>query len=189
MNRQDFWSEVFQVQGSVTPYVIRRVMLFTAIAFVVWIVAVWSQVHTGLEVAPYEIIGVVLALLLVLRTNAGYDRWYEARKLWGGIVNQSRNLGMIGAIYGPKDRRVAGSVRALDRRFFARLPAQPARRTRPVRSERSCSGRPEAAQAGPSAAPADVCRRPARGHAAPGGRSRGRWIALPSCRPSTSGRR
>jgi putative membrane protein len=103
MNRQDFWSEVFQVQGSVTPYVIRRVMLFTAIAFVVWIVAIWSQVHTGLEVAPYEIIGVVLALLLVLRTNAGYDRWYEARKLWGGIVNQSRNLGTIGAIYGPKD--------------------------------------------------------------------------------------
>jgi putative membrane protein len=104
MNRQDFWSEVFQVQGSVTPYVIRRVMLFTAIAFVVWIVAVWSQVHTGLEVAPYEIIGVVLALLLVLRTNAGYDRWYEARKLWGGIVNQCRNLGTIGAIYGPKER-------------------------------------------------------------------------------------
>lgn len=103
MNRQDFWSEVFRVQGSVTPYVIRRVLFFAAIAAVVWAVAVAFNIHTGLEVAPYEIIGVVLALLLVLRTNAGYDRWYEARKLWGGIVNQSRNLGTIGAIYGPKD--------------------------------------------------------------------------------------
>jgi putative membrane protein len=45
-----------------------------------------------------------LGLLLVLRTNAGYDRWWEARKLWGGIVNQSRNL-VIGALsYGPNDR-------------------------------------------------------------------------------------
>lgn len=103
MNRQDFWSEVFRLNGSVTPLVITRVMFFTALAFIVWGVARWSGIHTGLEVAPYEIIGVVLALLLVLRTNAGYDRWYEARKLWGGIVNQSRNLGTIGAIYGPKD--------------------------------------------------------------------------------------
>lgn len=40
---------------------------------------------------------------LLLRTNAGYDRWWEARKLWRGIVNQSRNL-VIGAMaYGPND--------------------------------------------------------------------------------------
>ncbi|WP_211302550.1 bestrophin family ion channel [Nannocystis exedens] len=32
-------------------------------------------------------------LFLVLRTNAGYERWWEARKLWGGIVNQSRSRG------------------------------------------------------------------------------------------------
>src|SRR5690606_17742255 len=56
------------------------------------------------EVAPYELIGVVLALLLVLRTNSGYDRWYEGRKLWGGIVNQSRNLAQIGIAYGPRER-------------------------------------------------------------------------------------
>jgi putative membrane protein len=32
---------------------------------------------------------------LVFRINAGYDRWWEARKLWGAIVNQSRNLNII----------------------------------------------------------------------------------------------
>ncbi len=31
-----------------------------------------------LEVSPHEIAGAVLALLLVLRTNAGHDRWWEA---------------------------------------------------------------------------------------------------------------
>ena len=56
-----------------------------------------------MAVAPYEVAGAVLGLLLVLRTNAGYDRWWEARKLWGGIVNQSRNLATHGLAYGPAD--------------------------------------------------------------------------------------
>lgn len=103
MNRGDFWAEVFRVNGSVTPYVIGRVFFFVALSTVIWELEVIYRFHTGLEVAPYEIVGVVLALLLVVRTNAGYDRWYEARKLWGGIVNQSRNLATIGAIYGPRD--------------------------------------------------------------------------------------
>lgn len=104
MFRQDFWSEVFQLHGSVTPYVLLRVMIFVAIATVVFTVDELTGIQTGLVVAPYEIVGVVLALLLVIRTNAGYDRWYEARKLWGSIVNQSRNLATIGAVYGPRDR-------------------------------------------------------------------------------------
>lgn len=103
MNREGFWTEVFRVSGSVSPQVIGRVLFFTALSGVVWVFEEIYKFHSGLEVAPYEIVGVVLALLLVIRTNAGYDRWYEARKLWGGIVNQSRNLGTIGAIYGPRD--------------------------------------------------------------------------------------
>jgi putative membrane protein len=41
----------------------------------------------------------------VFRTNAGYDRWWEARKLWGGIVNQSRNLTISVLSYGPTGDR------------------------------------------------------------------------------------
>jgi putative membrane protein len=103
VHREDFWSEVVRLQGSVTPFVVGRVLMFTFLAVLVWIAADWTGIETGLAVAPYEIVGVVLALLLVIRTNAGYDRWYEARKLWGGIVNQSRNLGIIGVDYGPND--------------------------------------------------------------------------------------
>ncbi len=35
--------------------------------------------------------------------NAGYDRWWEARKLWGGIVNDSRALATNAVVYGPND--------------------------------------------------------------------------------------
>jgi putative membrane protein len=36
----------------------------------------------------------VLSLLLAYRTNTAYDRWWEGRKLWGALVNNSRNLAM-----------------------------------------------------------------------------------------------
>src|SRR6478736_4185359 len=34
----------------------------------------------------------VISMLLVFRTNSAYDRWWEARKHWGALVNNSRNL-------------------------------------------------------------------------------------------------
>lgn len=40
----------------------------------------------------YSLIGFVLSLLLVFRTNTAYDRWWEGRKKWGEMVNNCRNL-------------------------------------------------------------------------------------------------
>lgn len=40
----------------------------------------------------HSLLGFVISLLLVFRTNTAYDRWWEARKLWGALVNNSRNL-------------------------------------------------------------------------------------------------
>lgn len=40
----------------------------------------------------HSLLGFVLSLLLVFRTNTAYDRWWEGRKLWGKLVNDSRNL-------------------------------------------------------------------------------------------------
>lgn len=100
-----FWSETFALHGSVTPMVLKRVVIFGAIGLGVWLAVSFTHTVTGWTVTPFEFIGVVLGLLLVLRTNSGYDRWYEARKLWGGIVNQSRNLAILGTTYGPRDER------------------------------------------------------------------------------------
>ena len=102
-----FWQEALALHGSVTPYVVPHVLtaglVATAVCVVAWAARRWLGLDLRMEVAPHEIAGAVLGLLLVLRTNAGYERWWEARKLWGGIVNQSRNL-VIGALaYGPTD--------------------------------------------------------------------------------------
>lgn len=40
----------------------------------------------------HAVLGLVLGTLLVFRTNTSYDRWWEGRKLWGQLVNDSRNL-------------------------------------------------------------------------------------------------
>jgi len=105
--REGFWREAFALAGSVTPHVMPVVLIFGLIATVVcgisWLVVRMFDVRIALAIAPFEFAGAALGLMLVLRTNAGYDRWWEARKLWGGIVNQSRNL-VIGAMaYGPNN--------------------------------------------------------------------------------------
>lgn len=44
--------------------------------------------------AMHGMLGFVISLLLVFRTNTAYDRWWEGRKMWGGLVNNSRNLAL-----------------------------------------------------------------------------------------------
>jgi putative membrane protein len=45
----------------------------------------WSGVSTLMN-------GLVLGLLLGFRTQVAYDRWWEGRKLWGQLINESRSL-------------------------------------------------------------------------------------------------
>jgi putative membrane protein len=40
----------------------------------------------------HSLLGLVISLLLVFRTNTSYDRWWEGRKLLGALTNVSRNL-------------------------------------------------------------------------------------------------
>lgn len=40
----------------------------------------------------HSLLGFVISMLLVFRTNTAYDRWWEGRKQWGALVNNSRNL-------------------------------------------------------------------------------------------------
>lgn len=57
-------------------------------------------------------VGFVLSLLLAYRTNTAYERWWEGRKLWGALVNNSRNLAIKLAAYLPKQS---------DRHFFKKV--------------------------------------------------------------------
>ncbi|MBN8697438.1 MAG: hypothetical protein J0L87_12985 [Bacteroidetes bacterium] len=53
----------------------------------------------------HSLLGFVLSLLLVFRTNTAYDRWWEGRKIWGDMVNNTRNLMLKLNAYIPSDRK------------------------------------------------------------------------------------
>lgn len=55
----------------------------------------------------HSMLGFVLSLLLVFRTNTAYDRWWEGRKLWGKLVNDTRNFALkINSILGDDDKLI-----------------------------------------------------------------------------------
>jgi ion channel-forming bestrophin family protein len=42
----------------------------------------------------HSLLGFVISMLLVFRTNTAYDRWWEGRRQWGALMNSSRNLAL-----------------------------------------------------------------------------------------------
>ncbi|MCL9805271.1 hypothetical protein NAT51_07050 [Flavobacterium amniphilum] len=55
----------------------------------------------------HSLLGFVISLLLVFRTNTAYDRWWEGRKQWGALVNNSRNFAVkLSAILDDKDDKL-----------------------------------------------------------------------------------
>lgn len=54
----------------------------------------WSQ-YVQINLSVFSMLGIVLSILLVFRTNSAYDRWWEGRKQWGALVNNSRNLAIM----------------------------------------------------------------------------------------------
>ena len=107
--RQGFWREAFALRGSITPQVMLSVLAFglaaSGICGVSWLVEKLFQLKIALPIVPFEFAGAALGLLLVLRTNAGYDRWWEARIQWGGIRNQTHNFVIVkGFVSGAAER-------------------------------------------------------------------------------------
>ncbi|MEO7991255.1 MAG: bestrophin family ion channel [Chryseolinea sp.] len=64
----------------------------------------------------HSLLGIVLGLFLVFRTNSAYERWWEGRKMWGSMVNNSRNLAL-------KVNAYLGAQHQADREWFARMIA------------------------------------------------------------------
>lgn len=52
----------------------------------------YHSVRISIPLAVPAVLGTVISLLLGFRSNQAYDRWWEARHIWGAIVNDSRTL-------------------------------------------------------------------------------------------------
>ncbi len=62
-------------------------------ALVITVAYCFTQLNIALPWQPISIIGIAVAFYLGFKNNSSYDRTWEARKIWGGIVNSSRAFG------------------------------------------------------------------------------------------------
>lgn len=89
---------ILAVRGSMLREISLRVLSCALLSVIV----TWVHLRVrpiGISDKPHVFIGVSLGLLLVFRTNASYDRYWEGRKLWGSITNEVRNLVRRTAVY------------------------------------------------------------------------------------------
>lgn len=66
----------------------------------------WHE-HIALNTSIFSLLGVILSIFLVFRTNSAYDRWWEARKQWGALVNNTRNLAIyVHAMFPAENQKI-----------------------------------------------------------------------------------
>lgn len=91
--RENWFKMLFIWEGSVLPKILPRLLFLFILS--VGVVAANGRLLTfkiPLNPAPFTLFGIALALFLGFRNNASYDRFWEGRKLWGAVLNDTRSL-------------------------------------------------------------------------------------------------
>ncbi|WP_425098912.1 bestrophin family protein [Tropicibacter sp. S64] len=97
--RKSTFALLFSLRGSVLPHIYPRILV--VMAFAALLVAI--DLHLGglqhTATGTFAVFGVALSLFLGFRNNAAYERWWEARRLWGQLVADSRSLARESALF------------------------------------------------------------------------------------------
>ncbi|OLF37745.1 hypothetical protein BTW00_02730 [Psychrobacter sp. C 20.9] len=83
----------FALRGSIIPKIYPQLLLVTILSTAITIIQHWipdSFPYYG--IATFTLLGIALSLFLGFRNNASYQRWWEARMLWGQLVYDARSL-------------------------------------------------------------------------------------------------
>jgi putative membrane protein len=97
-----------RVMRTLTPALLGLGLLSLLVCYLMVTVFELHEAEFQPTTAMHSLLGIVLGLFLVFRTNSAYDRWWEGRRLWGGIVNSTRNLALkVNAYLGssPEERK------------------------------------------------------------------------------------
>ncbi|PHN05067.1 bestrophin family protein [Flavilitoribacter nigricans] len=103
---QNWFSDVSHLARSWTMVrIMRSVFAIGVYAAAVSIVVEYFELaeYIRLNTSVFSLLGVILSIFLVFRTNSAYDRWWEARKQWGALVNNTRNLAIYVRTMFPKE--------------------------------------------------------------------------------------
>ena len=83
----------FVMQGSIVPRIRYKIFSVAALSALVLVIDRLALPLPDVPLAAMSVFGVALSLFLGFRNNAAYERWWEARKLWGQLIAEIRTLG------------------------------------------------------------------------------------------------
>lgn len=95
---------LFAVRGSIMPHIAPSLVMLVVFSAVLMGVNHWLMPLPQTAATPFSVLGVALALSLGFRNNAAYDRWWEARRLWGGLISDLRALAREAGLFLPTDQ-------------------------------------------------------------------------------------
>jgi len=93
-NPKDWITIIFYLRKSDTVRTLLPAMMGLSVVVAIFCyveLELLGMAHTS-TIAMHSLVGFVISMLLVFRTNTAYERWWEGRKQWGALVNVSRNL-------------------------------------------------------------------------------------------------
>ncbi|MCW3464844.1 bestrophin family protein [Chitinophaga nivalis] len=91
--KKHWFQLLFVWNGSVLPKLLPRLLLLFGYAVLItYSKDTLVRYHMELSPVPFTLFGIALALFLGFRNNASYDRFWEGRKLWGALLNDTRSL-------------------------------------------------------------------------------------------------
>lgn len=90
--KQTWLGILFSWRGTALRRIWLRVLFVTVVAVVVTLIHFKWPIGTDLTPLPFQLSGLALGIFLGFRNNTSYDRFWEGRRLWGQMVNVSRNL-------------------------------------------------------------------------------------------------
>ena len=90
------WIEsIFQIQGSVLPKILPRIIFFCGISVIMSATyknGLWHDSENLKALTNNVACNLVLGLLLVFRTNTAYERYWTGRQAWGTLIITTRNI-------------------------------------------------------------------------------------------------
>lgn len=93
----------FVMQGSIVPKILGKIIGIAVLSGLVLLVDQHVIPLPRISIAAMGIFGIALSLFLGFRNNSAYDRWWEARKLWGAMIADIRTLGRHVHVFFQKD--------------------------------------------------------------------------------------
>ena len=91
--KTNWFKMLFEWNGSVLPQLLPRLLLLLLFSLaVVYFKAFLLEHNLHINPAAFTLFGITLAIFLGFRNNVSYDRFWEGRKLWGALLNDTRSL-------------------------------------------------------------------------------------------------